>query len=345
MYTPLLTPLLNVNEPFERVPCQLVGMTLSDGKYSFDFSRVDRWVNMCDALGVKYFEISHFYTQHDALGTAHVYATVDGEYRKIFGWGDSSEDPRYVTFLRELLTAFIAHACDRGFGERLIFHIADEPNADTIERYTRVKNNIADILRGYVIMDALSDVEFYSSGAVGVPIPTTTSAMDFINAADPWLWVYYACNQLVDCSNAYVAMPSWRTRSIGMQLYKYNAAGFLHWGYNYYNNRKSGDAINPFIDLSGEDWVPAGDTFVVYPDSNGTPLESLRIMTLEEALQDIRAMQLCESYYSHSEVVSFMEEALGDEITFNRCAKSADEMLRVRAKINEMIERAIASKI
>ena len=126
-----------------------------------------------------------------------------------------------------------------------------------------------------------------------------------------------------------------------MQLYKYNIVGFLHWGYNYYNNRASGDAINPFIDLGGEDWVPAGDTFMVYPDSNGTPLESVRLMTLEEAMQDVRAMQLCEQYYSHKEVVAAMEAVLGEPITFKRCAHSEGEMLKVREVINEMIRKAV----
>jgi len=157
----------------------------------------------------------------------------------------------------------------------------------------------------------------------------------------PNLWVYYACEQVQQYSNCYLAMPSWRTRSLGMQLYKYNIAGFLHWGYNYYNNRASGDAVNPFMELGGEDWVPAGDTFMVYPDSDGTPLESLRMLTMEEAMQDVRAMQLCETWFSHEEIVCVMEEALGDEITFERCAYSADEMLRVREAVNTLIKKGL----
>ena len=126
-----------------------------------------------------------------------------------------------------------------------------------------------------------------------------------------------------------------------MQLFKYNLKGFLHWGFNYYNNRASGDAINPYLDLGGEDWVNAGDTFMVYPNNDGTPLESIRLMTMEEAMQDVRAMQLAEKYYSHEEIVRVMEEALGDEITFTRCAHTADEMLRVREAVNELIKKAV----
>ena len=136
-------------------------------------------------------------------------------------------------------------------------------------------------------------------------------------------------------------MPSWRNRSIGMQLYKYRIAGFLHWGYNFYNNRLSGNAINPYSDLEGERWVAAGDTFSVYPAPDGTPYESIRIMVFTEALTDIRAMQLAERYYSHGEVVEAIEEELGDTLTFERCAYTEDEMLRVRERINSMIKAAI----
>jgi hypothetical protein len=81
---------------------------------------------------------------------------------------------------------------------------------------------------------------------------------------------------------------------------------------------------------------------MVYPDSDGTPLESLRLLTLEEALQDLRAMELCAGYYSHKEVVDAMEAVLGEPISFSRCALSEEQMLRVRQVVNEMIEKATA---
>ena len=114
--------------------------------------------------------------------------------------------------------------------------------------------------------------------------------------------------------------------------------GFLHWGYNFYNTRGSFDSVNPLYELSGEQWVPAGDTFMVYPAQNGTALESIRLAVFYDAIQDMRAMQLCESLYSKAEVVTAIEEILGDSLSFARCAGSADELLAVRARINEMIK-------
>lgn len=342
LYTPLLTPFLNVLPPHYRNPAQLVGVSVNSGEYEFDFSLVDRWVDMCDRVGIKYFEISHFFKQHDADRAAHVYATVDGEFKRIFGWETEASNPEFIRFLRSMISAFIAHMKKRGDDGRCIYHICDEPDLQTMEQYKRVKESVSDLISGYKTVDALSDFEFYKEGILTHPVPTTQSAMPFIDAGVSDLWVYYACCELIDYSNCYVAMPSWRTRSLGFQLYKYeNITGFLHWGYNYYNNRCSGDAINPYIDLGGEDWVPAGDTFAVYPAQDGTPLESLRMLTLEEALQDYRAMKLAEKYYSHAEVVAAIEEVLGEEISFKRCTKSEAEMLAVREAVNKMIRKAL----
>ena len=337
IYTPLLTPALNVLPPFERTPSQLVDVTLDGGKYTFGFDKVDRWVDMCDRLGIKYLEISHFFDQMKAAHSAKVYATVDGEEKRLFTWDTLSDDPEYVRFLREMVTAFLEHMKARGDDKRCLFHISDEPHLEYIDHYTKIKNSIADVLEGYPIMDALSDYEFYKTGALPMPVPLTSKITPFIENGVPNLWTYYACWELVGYSNCYVAMPSWRTRSLGMQLFKYNIKGFLHWGYNYYNNRASGDAINPYLDLGGEDWVPAGDTFTVYPAEDGTPLESIRSITMDEVMQDIRAMKLAESLTSHEAVVKAMEYALGREITFDRCAESASEMQSVRDAVNKII--------
>jgi len=341
IYTPLFTPALNTLVGYERTTTQLVDITVTNGNYSFDFSKVDRWADMCDRIGIRYFEISHLFDQHHAKHVPIVYGTVDGEYKRLFGWETPSLDGEFVRFLRQMMTEFVEHMKARGDDHRCLYHISDEPSLAVLDHYIAVKNTVADILQGYVIIDAISDYDFYKTGAINTPVPTTDDAMPFIEGGVPNLWVYYACNQTDDVSNSYLSMPLYRTRSIGFQMYKYDIKGFLHWGYNYYNNRGSGDGINPFVDLSGEDWVPAGDTFAVYPGADGKPLESIRMLALLEAMQDVRAMQLCESLYSREEVIRAIEEELTEPVTFKRCAKSADEMLRLRERINAMIAARI----
>lgn len=338
LLTPTFTPPLDTKIGGERLTTQLVGVTVENGKYTFNFDLLDRWVDMCDRIGIKYFEIAHLFTQWGAKHAPKVMATVDGEYKKIFGWETDAVSEEYVTFLRQFLTELIAHMKKNGNDKRCFFHISDEPQLEHIESYKAAKNSVEDILKGYVIMDALSDYEFFKMGIVDLPIPSNDHISHFIENNVPNLWTYYCCGQRVNVSNRLISMPSWRNRSIGMQMYKYDIVGFLQWGYNFYNNQFSVDEIEPYTDVSGEHWVPAGDTFSVYPAPHGKVHESLRIVVFHDALQDISAMKLCESLYSKDEVIAEVEKIMGEELRFDVCAKSEATMLALRERINEMIK-------
>ncbi len=338
--TPVFTPPLDTTVGGERLTTQLVGVTLLDGKYSFDFTLLDRWIEMCDRIGIKYFEISHLFTQWGASHAPKIMATVDGEYKRIFGWETDATGAEYTRFLREFITALLSHLKKSGNDKRCIFHVSDEPSLEHLENYKNAKAIIADLLEGYMIVDALSNFNFYQTGVLSNPIPASNHIEPFLEAKIPGLWTYYCVSQWKNVSNRYHSMPNWRNRSIGMQMYKYSIAGFLHWGYNFYNNQFSDSPINPFLESSCDFAFPSGDAYSVYPGPGGECLESTRQKVFFEALQDIKAMKLCESLYSHDEVVAAMESIIG-EIRFDACAKSAATMLAVREKVNEMIKAKV----
>ena len=341
LLTPTFTPPLDTQVGGERLTNQLVGVTVENGKYSFNFDLLDRWVDMCDRIGIKYFEIAHLFTQWGAKHAPKIMATVDGEYKKIFGWETDATSDEYVGFLRTFIPAFLDHIKKNGNDKRCFFHISDEPQLEHLEFYRAAKNSISDLLEGYVIMDALSDYDFWKMGIVDTPIPCNDHIGKFIENNVPNLWTYYCCGQRINVSNRLISMPSWRNRSIGMQMYKYDIVGFLQWGFNFYNNQFSVDECEPYTDVSGEHWVPAGDTFSVYPAPHGKVYESLRIVVFHDALQDMRAMKLCESLYSRETVVAEMERAYGKKITFTSSAYSAKELMAVRERINDMIKAKI----
>ena len=341
LLTPVFTPPLDTAVGGERLTTQLVGVTVTDGKYSFDFSLLDRWVAMCDRVGIKYLEISHFFTQWGAAHAPKIMATVDGEYKRIFGWDTEAAGEEYSAFLRQFLSEMLAHLKKSGNDKRCFFHVSDEPGLQHLENYKAAKAVIADLLDGYTIMDALSKIDFYKTGALDHPVCSSNHIEPFLEAKVPGLWTYYCVSQWKDVSNRYHSMPACRNRSIGMQMYKFNIAGFLHWGYNFYNNQFSENPINPYSVTDCDFGFPGGDSFSVYPGADGECLESMRIKVFYEALQDMKAMRLCEKYYSHDEVVAAMEEVFGEEIRFDKCTKSADMMLAIREKINSMIKARV----
>ena len=341
LLTPVHTPPLDTAMGRERKTVQLVDVTVENGAYSFSFDKLDRWIEMCNRVGIRYFEIAHLFTQWGAAHAPKIMATADGEYKRIFGWETDATSEEYTAYLRAFLTAFLSHMKARGDDKRCYFHMSDEPNKLHIDRYRAVKAGVADILEGYPIMDALSNFEFYQDGLVELPIPASDHIKPFIEADVKGLWTYYCCSQDKGVSNRFIAMPLWRTRSIGLQFYKFNIVGFLHWGYNFYNAALSRNPINPYLDTCAGNMFPAGDAFSVYPAEDGSAIESVRILSFYEALQDVRALKLAEELCGRDRVIEEIESLFGDEIAFDKCAKSAETLLAIRERINEMIEEAI----
>ena len=341
LLTPVHTPPLDTAMGGERRTVQLVDVTVNNGVYSFSFDKLDRWIDMCNRVGIRYFEIAHLFTQWGAAHAPKIMACVEGEYKRIFGWETDATSEEYTQYLRAFLTAFLGHMKARGDDGRCYFHMSDEPNKLHIDRYRAVKASVADLLDGYPIMDALSNFEFYQDGLVELPIPSNDHIAPFIEANVPGLWTYYCCSQAVGVSNRFIAMPLWRTRSIGLQFYKFNIVGFLHWGYNFYNASLSKGTINPYLDTCAGFMFPAGDAFSVYPAQNGEALESIRILSFYEALQDARALKLAEDLVGRDRVIEEIETLFGEEIRFDKCAQSAEILLAIREKINEMIASAM----
>ena len=137
-----------------------------------------------------------------------------------------------------------------------------------------------------------------------------------------------------------MAMPSYRNRIIGTQFFKYDIKGFLHWGYNFYNSALSKKKINPFMVTDGINTYPAGDCYSVYPGEDG-PIESLRIVVFTEALQDLRAMKLLESYIGKEKVVKLMEDMAGMEIKFDKYPHTSEYVLSFREAVNKLIKEQI----
>ena len=338
MLTPIFTPALDTAVGGERRTVQLVDVSLENGKYTFGYKNLDRWLNMCKRLGIKYYEIAHFFTQWGAAHAPKIMATVDGEYKRIFGWDTDASGPEYSEFLHAFIPDFLAHMKARGEDSLCYFHISDEPDAAQLEQYARSRSVVSELLKGYTIMDALSNKDFYKKGVVDQPIPGTNHIEPFIEANVKPLWTYYCNGQTQDVSNQFMAMPSYRTRAIGYQLFKYDVDGFLHWGYNFYNTCLSVSAINPFLDTCGSYFAPSGDAFVVYPAPNCEVYESLRHVVFYEAIQDISAFKLCAEKLGKERVVAELEAVLG-EIKFDKCATSADEILTARERIYELLDK------
>ena len=338
--TPVFTPPLDTYVGGERPTAQLVDITVENGVYSFGFEKLGRWVDLCNRHGIRYFEIAHFFTQWGAAHAPKIMATVDGEYKKIFGWETVAHGSEYTAFLHAFIPALLAFMKQLdGADRRCYFHISDEPTFPNLEQYKASREVVRELLTGYPVIDALSDYRFYELGVVERPIPANNEIEPFLDHRVPNLWCYYCTSQSLKVSNRFMSMPSARNRIIGTQFYKYHIEGFLHWGFNSYFNRYSYAPVNPFHCTDAEYFVPAGDAFQVYPAPDGTAWESLRLVVFHDAIQDLGALQLCEQLYGRDYVMSLLEDGI-EPITFSSYPKDAAYLLNLRQKLN----RAIAEK-
>jgi hypothetical protein len=331
--TPIFTLPLDTQVGGERPTAQLVDIEKKGDAYSFGFVKLKRWIDLCLKQGIEYFEMAHLFTQWGAYFTPKIVATEDGVEKRVFGWDVGAASDEYKNFLDQFLPALTRFLKDEGAAEKTYFHISDEPHGpEKLAQYLKVKDMVKDHLRGFKVIDALSDFSFYETGAVENPITANDAIEPFLKANIKNLWTYYCCAQNKKVSNRFFSMPSYRNRIIGIQMYKYGIAGFLHWAYNFYYSQFSRRLINPFVSTDADGGFPSGDAFSVYPGANG-PLPSLRLKVFHEALQDMRALALLERYMPKSEIVSMLEELAGMEITFSEYPHNADFILKVREMI------------
>lgn len=336
LLTPVFTPPLDTEIGGERLTVQLVDVKLENGKYSFGFNRFIRWVRLAQKCGIKYFEISHLFSQWGAKYTPKIVAEVNGSQKRIFGWETSADSIEYAEFLSTFIPQLIKVIRSLGIEKSTFFHISDEPNEDQIESYSRSKSTVAPLLEDFPIIDALSDYSFYESGIINNPIPCTNDIESFIEKGFPHPWTYYCCGQGGKLSNRFFGMPLSTTRIIGFQLFKYGIEGFLQWGFNFYNSQYSLRSIDPFAVTDADSAFPSGDSFTVYPGKSGA-IESVRSEVFFQALQDMRALTLLCDRIGKKRTIAAVEADFGI-ITFFDYPRGTEKMLNLRKSVNNYLD-------
>ena len=340
--TPLFTPPLDTKIGGERPTVQLVDVeVVGKNQYRFSFEKFEKWIEMCDRLGVQYFEINHLFTQWGAKHAPKIVADVHGVPTKIFGWKTRANGKKYKLFLAQFAKEFSDFVDEKGIRDRCLLHVSDEPSGAMIRGYKKASKIVHDNFKGFKIIDALSDYKIYQKGLIETPIPANDHVESFIGNV-PELWTYYCCAQFKNnVSNRFFSMPSQRNRVLGYQLYKFDVKGFLHWGFNFYYLQYSKGLIDPYKVTDAGGSFPSGDAFVVYPAKDGTPLDSLRLHVFYDAFQDKMALELLESQIGKKRTLEILEEGLEKPLTFSEYPHSTQWQLETRERINHAIQTSL----
>ncbi len=339
--TPLFTPPLDTEIGKERPTVQLVDISFTNGQYSFNFDKLTRWIEMARKCGIEYFEMSHFFTQWGAKHAPKIMATVDGEYKKLFGWETKSTSKKYKKFLKDFSVELKKYLEKSNLKDKVLIHVSDEPNFSMLLPYSKASKLIHKLYKEYKIVDALSDVWFYKLGIVSSPIPSNDHIDKFLGKTEN-LWTYYCSAQnKKNVSNRFFCNSSLRNRVLGYQLYKFDIKGFLHWGYNFYYTQLSKAVIDPYKVSDAGGKFPSGDSYVVYPAKDGTAYHSIRLKVFYDALQDMAALNTLSKMTNKTECLNIIEENGKYSITFSDYPHSDKWLLSTREKINCKIKENI----
>ncbi len=289
IHSPIFTP------PTDGVkrPNQLLKIkTEPEGRYSFDWTDVKKWVSLAQNCGFEFYEWVHLFSQWGVEHAIPVYENYDGRYEGRLLWpiDTPADSALYRRFLSQFLPAFKQFLEEEAILGRSFFHVSDEPHGkEHLENYKKARSILSELAPWMKVMDALSEITF--AGVTDMSVCVISSASEFIEAGIP-RWDYFCCGPRGAYLNRLMDTPLAKLRGAGWLFYKLGACGFLHWGYNYWYKSQSTELIDPFAvgdALAWPNWS-SGDPFVVYPGENG-PLDSIRWEVFSESLKDYELLQ------------------------------------------------------
>ncbi len=289
-YVPLFTP---PTDGIKR-PTQLLRVTTPAlGQYAFDWTDVDRWVDLAQAAGAEWFEWTHLFTQWGVQNALRIYRDNADESSLLWPPETAATSDTYRTFLGQFLPAFHRYLEAKGLLDRSVFHLSDEPHGEEHKQaYGAARALLRELAPWMRVADALSEIDFAREGLTDIPIPSIQTAKQFQDEGFEHSWAYFCCGPRGPYVNRLMDTPLTKIRLIGWLLYRLGAKGFLHWGYNYWYRSQSRELINPYQVADAHQWPgwSAGDPFVVYPGEDG-PVDSLRWELFSLGLQDYALLE------------------------------------------------------
>lgn len=153
--------------------------------------------------------------------------------------------------------------------------LVDEPQFPNSLAYRALSGICRKCIPGVIVNDPVESTEL--AGAIDIWVVKQavfeTYLEDYkkLQASGETMWIYtcgfpagYTMNRVIDLPLVASRLPMW-------MCYKYDAPGFLHWGYHLHNPEGKNDTNYRTEGVS----YPAGNAHVVYP-TEGKPLYSVR---------------------------------------------------------------------
>jgi len=265
-------------------PLELVLPTRAPaGSLRFDFTRFDRWVAIFTEAGViGLIEGSHVAKRKGA------WTSPTFEFLPVKAVNDKQPPAPAQSDTRALLTALRDHLAEKGWLDRYVQHIADEPTRYNCQSWSKLSALVKQWVPEFRRIDAIHSPEVGGQLEIRVPQLDLLDQQRAAFQTEPnqpgaELWFYTCMYPRGTYANRLLDYPLPKTRALPWLVRRLGCKGLLHWGYNFWSPQ-------PFEDVERSS-LPPGDSFIVYPGADG-PLDSLRWEVLREGIEDYESLWL-----------------------------------------------------
>ena len=259
------------------IGCKKVG----ENQWEFDFEPFIRLVERYEKAGMKYFNAPSV------------------------GWRKSWSQPTILLrgeipsmsyegycYLMQYLPALKKVLDEHGWTERFVMGVADEPNDANCTEFRALCGLIHRIVPEIRLCDAMSYGNLHGALDVWVPLNAEydkhQKEIETLRAGGAEIWHYVCCGpREPGYINRFMDYPLLSTHYLHWGNYRHNLTGYLHWAANCYQPGQDPFELNcpEHHNTDAVCYLPAGDTHLLYPGTDG-PWLSIRLEAQREGAED-----------------------------------------------------------
>jgi len=280
--------------PMNTIDIQL----LENGKMEFDFSRFDQIAQVFwDTEKMDYLETGELTKFGEEAWFSTEIVFKDFIVKNLENGEQITMDGKEV--IPFLLPAFENHLRKKGWLDKTLFHVKDEPTLRNVRAWKEISSLIHQYAPDLIRIDAIETTFLFDEIEIAIPkLDYLAGWHDVYEKAaqeGTELWFYtVGIYQASQYPNKTIDMPLIDNRILHWLNYKYDLSGFLHWGWNQWYTE------DPFEEVG----MHIGDGWHVYPTKNGV-LNSLRWEQMRNGIQDY------EYFWMLEEKIRNLKDSLG----------------------------------
>lgn len=272
--------------------------------YTYDYAALDRWISLFDRYGVaERIEGSHLGGRAGDWESEFVFGglTVYGEDGTPERLGPAPiGDANRRALLRDFLQSLKAHLMEKGWWSCFILHQADEPIPANEPSYRQLADFVRATLPDVPRVDAV--MSHGVEGCLEIRVPQVQELSDDPRPPHEELWFYTCLAPQGPYPNRFVDFSSLKTRILHWLNWRYQATGYLHWGYAHWSGWSGvAGSVDPWNNATGSSErlpvgklrLPPGDPHVVYPGHDGV-CSSIRWEMVRKGSEDYEYLMLLE---------------------------------------------------